>query len=323
MQGIKLAARVFLAALCIILSGWSRSESALAAAPSPAAESLLVQPNLAWAWSGDPRLDLKMKYPVYNALDNDLATTWVANGQTAIFEYEPAIVRSIALIPGYAKSGPLWQANRRPVKIRFRLYREDAGGARAVAGPFVEAAIAAPMILPQGDGLWTRIAVDDTAPSVAIELQVVEGSRGESKSDDICISEIAVIGVPHTAQPKGCNAVVKTWSIAETSRALGIDLQDRLAAPFDTISFEDCSYEHSFTGGGHRSFAGKCGIEGGTKQGTGEQRYRFEGREELHEGTPQVETKAVQRTIVFRRFSRRLAVIDGLLYSGRVDFTCP
>ncbi len=171
--------------------------------------------------------------------------------------------------------------------------------------------------------LWARIPVNDTAPSVAIELQVVEGSKGEAKSDDICITEIALIGAAQSAQPAGCKPVVKTWSIVETSSALGIDLQDRLAAPFDTISFEDCTYEHSFTGGAHRSFSGKCRVEGKAKEGAGEIRYRFEGQEELSEGTPRIEKAEVRRTIGFRRFGQRLAEIDGLLFSGRVDYLCP
>jgi len=328
-QGIVLAMRILLIVLIVIVSGWSNSDSAFAvvsrvatSGPAPA-EAELVQPVLALAWSGEPHLDLKTKYPVYNALDSDPATTWVANGQTALIEYEPAILKSVALIPGYAKSGPLWQANRRPVKIRYRLYREEDGGTRTVAGPFAEAAIAASSTLPGANVLWNYIAVNDIAPSIAIEIQVVEGSQETAKSDDICISEIALVGTTQTAQPKGCIAVVKTWSIAENSRALGVDLQDRLAATFDTINFENCTYEHSFTGGGNRSFVGKCRVEGDAKQGAGEIRYRFEGREELREGTPQVETKSVQRTINFRRLSRRLAVIDGLLYSGRVDFICP
>jgi len=333
-QGIQLAVRILLMVLFIIFSGWSNSDSApkgpqgaaaapRAAAPSPAPAGEFVQPILALAWSGEPHLDLKTKYPIYNALDNDLTTTWVANGQTAVIEYEPAIVKSVALIPGYAKSGPLWQANRRPAKIRFRLYRDEAGGARAVAGPFVEAVLATPETLPRADALWARITVNDTTPSVAIEIQVVEGSRGEAKSDDICITEIALVGVTQAAQPTGCSAVVKNWSIAETSKALGIDLQDRLAAPFDSISFEDCTYEHSFTGGSHRSFVGRCRVEGEAKQDASESRYRFEGREEMSEGTPRLETTAMQRTISFRRLGRRLAVIDGLLFSGRVDFICP
>ncbi len=104
LQGCRIAAQIFFIVLFIVFSGWSKTEGApkgLAAVPGPAAaEGELVQPILAFAWSGEPHLDLKTKYPVYNALDGNLATTWVANGQTAIIEYEPAIVKSVALIPG-------------------------------------------------------------------------------------------------------------------------------------------------------------------------------------------------------------------------------
>jgi hypothetical protein len=238
------------------------------------------------------------RYPTLMAVDGRPETAWVVRG-TGHFELADAQIVAMELVPGFAKSESTWKNNRRPTKIRWRaILPHDEPGKRGSIeyGPWTEVSLSPPEALPSSP--FVRVPLSDGSSAMrGIELEVLSATP-KQRSDDICISEVRLLGRQEAPEPE----TRSQWRFTASAYMAGPDF-DRLSAPFDQIDFEACKYLHDGTGGGGPSFEGKCRKEGGG--------WRLTGQQSESDGP----TTPVDRIVPFTAVGRCLALIDGWPFS--------
>lgn len=252
------------------------------------------------------------EYPVYQALDNDLTTTWAANDHVALFEFLPSRLTKISIALGYTKSNKVYRQNKRPGIIGYRLwqYSEEERKPLPVTD-WMEVALSSPEVLPKAGKIFTEIplAVNNVFIS-AIEIKVVKGIPEATTYDDVCISEIMFYGVPKDYD-QGYSIVAESddW-IWPSATILGDSLEgNRLGYYFDSIDDKFSKFTHQWTGGASSTFQG---ISAAVKSG-----YHLKGKIITSDSVSVIEEEDFERTIQVRRINPFIALIDGHLFLRR------
>lgn len=230
------------------------------------------------------------KYGAENAIDGDLATTFVVEagevlridlGGTPRLHY-------LELVPGYAKNDRVWRRNRRVTKVRARTLLK--GEAR----PWKIVAFDPPDERPSTP-VWLGVDLGRDVKADAVEIEVLDSERSKVKgrSEDVCISEVRLLTFDDQEPASGAFSYDEQRS------------PDRMALPFERFGVDgrDCfGHEHDNTGGALTKFVGSCRIAKGRMHMKGELQVR----------EPQdVSREPFEATYPFRRINDRVVMVDG------------
>lgn len=264
--------------------------------------SRLIHPTNILAVAGEAVLPLD-KYPPVNLIDEREDTTWVANDKRLVLGFPEAVLAELQLLPGYAKSAALWEANRRPTKIRYRWYPPPKdNGHRAEPSAWSALEVAPPAKLVRAEAALVRLPLHTAGAAVALELEVLEATP-RTRSNDICISTLRLISAAPTPPCPDSGA----WFYAKTIDGPAISDDRRLEADFDVFDPSLCCFGHSFTGGANLLFSGQC-----TQRGDG---WRFLGATFVFMGVPgPPEEAAYDKVIPMQEYGCTLAVVAGHIY---------
>lgn len=271
---------------------------------------LLAVPSVAWAGATvwvpvgvevvarsapdvpeDPAV--RARYPAWNAIDGDPATTFVVPaGKVLRLELggQPRVHR-VELVPGYAKSAQTWHNNRRITRARARTLR----GTQAT--PWVTVDLDPPDRLAPGEPPWLGLDLEPLAADV-VELEVLASEAGATSSD-VCLSEVVLLSRDDQPPPP---------TVYRASEA------HRDALPFERLELmgtrrgprlvdRTCArLEHDLTGGAQQVFVGRCTVSA--------RELRLAGVLEVR-APPQVTRTPLNRAYAFQRVNARVVLVDG------------
>lgn len=148
-------------------------------------------------YDGEPHHE---DYPPSSALDDDPATTWVANSGSLLIGFPLTKLTELELSPGYTKSPSLWTANGRVRKLRYRTWPPtadvgsfpwpgDPPSTPSTVSDWREVTIDAPPSIDDGKDAFVRVPIQAEGEAIAIEIEVVEMAKG-SRYADVCVSDV-------------------------------------------------------------------------------------------------------------------------------------